>query len=131
MRVSKAKIAALQRDEFERLRRAYESGSGPHHRNYAALMEALRCAEHANSCPAWMAEAVLSVMVTEINEGVGAVGRWSAQHRRDLVDLVRADTIGTARAQGFTWEEACAFTGEIGQQLMWCARQVSNLRPPV
>ncbi len=80
MRVSKAKIAAAQRKQIERLRHIFESGSS--HLNYAALMEALHIAATANiPCPGWVADEIMAVLVSDMKHGDGVVGRWAAQHR--------------------------------------------------
>jgi hypothetical protein len=95
-------------DEIERCRRAFEI-----HRESCGGSRSARMLPRGRYCPAWMVSAIQSIIATEINERVGAVGRWSVQNRQDLIDLVRADLIHSARCHGFTWEEACEFAAEF------------------
>jgi hypothetical protein len=83
-------------------RLAYEKSG-----NVVAVLEALPL-----TCPDWLVRALYSIIAAEIDEGVGMVGRWSAQHRRELVDFMRARAMAIARAHGATWAEAREYSAE-------------------
>ena len=80
-------------------RQAYEKSG-----NFVAVLEAVPL-----TCPEWLVRALYSIIATEIDEGVGLVGRWSVRHRRDLIDFMRARVILIARAHGATWAEASEY----------------------
>ena len=75
-------------------------------------MHALDCCAEADTLPRWVLDAVLQILVGEVEDGVGDVGRWCRTHRRDVIDYVRAEAIRSARAHGFSWEDASAFAAE-------------------
>ena len=83
-------------------RLAYEKSG-----NFVAVLEAVPL-----TCPEWLVRALYSIIFTEIDEGVGLVGRWSENHRRDLIDFMRARAIAIARAHGATWAEASEYAVE-------------------
>lgn len=95
------------RAELERCHRRFTSS-----KNFAALTVALELCAELDTFPTWVHHAVDQIIVGEIEEGVGDVGRWYRTNRRDLIDYVRADVIRRARAHGFTWEEASAFAAD-------------------
>lgn len=75
--------------------------------NFVAVLEAVPL-----TCPEWLVHALYSIIATEIDEGVGVVGRWSTQHRRELMDFMRARAVAIARAHGATWAEANEYATE-------------------
>ena len=83
-------------------RLAYEKSG-----DFVAVLEAVPL-----TCPDWLVRALYSIIAAEIDEGVGLVGRWSAQHRRELVDFMRARAMAIARAHGATWAEAKEYAAE-------------------
>ena len=87
---------------LDKRRQTYEKSG-----NFVAVLEAVPL-----TCPEWLVRALYSIIATEIDEGVGLVGRWSVRHRRDLVDFMRARAILIARAHGASWAEACEYAAE-------------------
>lgn len=110
---SESDFAAWDREwlvkDLERSRVVYERG------NFVGLMHALYCCQKLNIFPDWVASGCRKIIDTEIDEGVGLVGRWSRKYHQDLIDVVRAQVVSGAREHGFTWDEACEFTAEFFQ----------------
>ena len=79
----------------------------------SALLSALTRCQEAGTCPEWIVRAVYSIILTEIDEHVGQVGRWYKTHEQDVIDFVRAEFIRAARRHGFSWVMAGAFAAEF------------------